>query len=301
MEHKLVVLSVFLLISSSLACMQQESSVPAAANSNQAPVDQAQTATHEYNLGQQLLQTDQREQARACFIRSASLGYPLAQTQLGIFAEEAAEDADNSAEKERLLEQAFNLYLSAAQQGYSLAQHNLGNLLAEKSKETGGNLSLQMQLLDRAMLWFYEAAKQNDLEGQLSLGYACRNKAKLIQDPGQKKSLLAQAEEWCSKAVSEQPNKAHYYLGLIYIDSFRISTDWAEKSALFNKALASLTHAHQAGNKDAADEAGSFCKEVSILMHDPQQKFALLRMSWRWDEIAVAQMMQSGGSDSETE
>ena len=157
------------------------------------------------------------------FQELANKGYAAAQYYLGVCY-------DNGEGVPKDVSKAVEWYAKAAEQGYELAQNDLGYYYLIGR----GGVPKDER---KAVEWCAKAAEQGNAKAQYNLGYCYENGIGVSKD-GEK------AVEWYTKAAEQGNAKARYYLGVCYENGEGVLKN-------ISKAVEWYTKAANQGNADA--------------------------------------------------
>ncbi len=128
-------------------------------------------------------------------------------------------------------QEAFECFSEAAEQGYAMAQYNLGGCYYN-----GDGVD---QDHTEAVKWFRKAAEQDIAEAQYILGGCYYNGEGVNQD-------LNEAVKWWHKAAEQGYAKAQFYLGVCYDNGYGVDQD-------LNEAVKWLRKAAEQGDANAQE------------------------------------------------
>jgi len=131
---------------------------------------------------------------------------------------------ENRSGSEEVFKRAFELYLQAAQGGFTTAQYNLGCMYMD-------GLGVERDCIS-AWHWLKEAADAGDYDAQFSLAILCEGGLAGPVD-------LQAARQWYKKAAENGSGRAQYDLACIYLHGKGVAVDRAQALVWFEQAAKS--------------------------------------------------------------
>lgn len=198
------------------AAKEQEAAEQAIAEIEATAQDPTERAELLYELGAKYDEKEKYEQAAACFLKAAKMGFAKAQNVIGYYYVNGRGVPENKAK-------AFSWYHKAAKQGLASAQHNVGVCyqfgkgVAENKKKAvkwyekaakqdyADSISNLASCIQRgegtpkdeklAFILYEEAAKLGSVEGRARLGQCYANGIGTYEDKIKAKQLFQEAAE----------------------------------------------------------------------------------------------------------
>ena len=147
---------------------------------------------------------------------------------------------------------ALRLWKPLADQGYALAQYNLGVTYANGYGVT--------QDYAAAAAWYRKAADQGHASAQFNLGFMYRAGFGVTQD-------YAAAAEWYRKAADQGYAAAQSNLGLMYAQGFGVAQDYVQAHMWFSLAA-------DGGSKEAIKNRDIAAEKMTLEQIMEAQKLA---------------------------
>jgi TPR repeat protein len=197
--------------------------------------------------------------------RAAQKGHPAAQFQMGLMAERSGPEN---------IGEAVVFYLSAAKQGFALAQSNLASLYARGEGVPQDDT--------KAVEWSQLAARQGNALSQFRLGSMYAAGRGVPKD-------MTKAAEWLEKAALQGVANAQAHLGALYLAGQGVAKDeargmyWIRKASELGQPEATrILAAASAEGKAAKAEPPSFPKSrLAADGGDPIAQYTLALMYQR--------------------
>lgn len=161
------------------------------------------------------MNNNQVECAFSIFLQGAQLGDAQSQNYLAFMYQNAIGTEEN-------YQEAMRWYTASAEQGYVIAQFNLGHMYQN-------GLGILLPSYRQALYWYEKAAEQNYAQAQNNIGYLYQNGLGVDQD-------YKKAAEYYQRSAAQNYAAAQNNLGYLYHHGLGVEQDYDKAQQLYQRA-----------------------------------------------------------------